>query len=45
LDKLYRKHLIVWAISWCAFIVGMIVLAKLTTEPMAVSRLWLTDFI
>jgi hypothetical protein len=34
LDKLYRKHLMVWGISWCAFIVGMIVLGILTNEPM-----------
>jgi hypothetical protein len=34
MDKLYRKHLMVWGISWCAFIIGMYILARLTTEPM-----------
>jgi hypothetical protein len=32
LGKLYRKHLMVWAVSWIAFFVGMFLLAKLTTE-------------
>ena len=32
LDKIYRRHLLVWAMSWIGFIVGMIVLGKLTGE-------------
>jgi hypothetical protein len=42
LGKLYRKHLMVWSLSWISFFLGMYILAKLTTEtprPDATSRI------